>query len=296
MFDLGRTGSLSSRDILKVTDVFVSHMHVDHFIGFDDLLRISLKKEGPLRCYGPEGFIDSVEGRLRGYTWNLTDDYPLELNVFEVTEGYIGQAVFKAGNRFKREDLGERPSNGILLHDSFCKVSVRILDHQVPCLAFSLEEECHININKARLAGMGLPVGPWLKELKDSIRGNRLDAVIKAAGRELSFPDLREVVDITRGQKLSYVVDALGSKENIKKIVELVKGSDLLYIETYFMEKDREKARERYHLTAGEAGRIAREAMVRRIEPLHFSPRYTDDPDALVREAWDEFSKSPNPL
>ena len=289
MFDLGNINSLSPRDILKITDIFVSHTHVDHFIGFDHVLRISLKKEGPLRFYGPEGFIDHVEGKLSGYTWNLTDDYPLVIDVYEVTEGCIEQAVFKAGNRFKKESLEKRPSNGILLHDSLCKVSVRILDHQVPCLAFSLEEECHININKDMLTQMGLPAGPWLSELKEAIRGNKFDAVITVEGRELSFSDLREVVNISHGQKFSYVVDALGSEENIKKTIELVKGSDLLYIETYFLESDRDKAKERYHLTAREAGMIAREAMVRKFEILHFSPRYTDDPEALLREAEDEF-------
>ena len=291
MFDLGHTNSLSSRDILKITDVFVSHTHVDHFIGFDNVLRISLKKEGPLRFYGPEGFIDHVEGKLRGYTWNLTKDYPLVINVYEVTEGYIEQAVFKASNCFRRETLEKRASNGILLHDSFCKVSVKILDHQIPCLAFSLEEECHINIDKERLTNMGLPVGSWLSELKEAVRGNKFDAVITVEGRDLLFSDLREVVDISHGQKLSYVVDMLGSEENIKKTVELVKGSDLLYIETFFLERDKEKARERYHLTAREAGRIARKAGVGRIEILHFSPRYMDDPEALLREAEEEFKK-----
>ncbi len=291
MFDIGHTNNLSPRDILKITDIFVSHTHVDHFIGFDNVLRISLKKEGPLRLYGPEGFIDRVEGKLRGYTWNLTKDYPLVIDVYEVTEGYIEQAVFKASNRFRRERLEKRPSNGILLYDSFCKVSVRILDHQVPCLAFNLEEECHVNINKAMLTNMGLSVGSWLRELKEAIRGNKFDAVITVEGRDLSFSDLREVVDITHGQKLSYVVDALGSAENINKIIEIAKGSDVLYIEAFFMDRDKARAVARYHLTAKEAGGIARAAGVGRMEPLHFSPRYTDDPEALLREAEDEFRK-----
>lgn len=291
MFDLGHTNSLSSRDILKITDIFVSHTHVDHFIGFDNILRISLKKEDPLRLYGPKGFIDHVEGKLRGYTWNLTKDYPLVIDVYEVTEGYIEQAAFKANNRFEREHLEKRPSSGILLHDSFCKVSVRILDHQIPCLAFSLEEECHININKDMLTKMGLPVGPWLSELKEAIRENKFDTVITVEGRDLSFSDLREVVDISHGQKFSYVVDALGSEENIKKITELVKGSDILYIETFFMDKDKARAVERYHLTAKEAGGIARAAKVGRMETFHFSPRYSDDLEALPREAEDEFRK-----
>jgi ribonuclease Z len=289
MFDLGSTSSLSPRDILKISDIFVSHTHVDHFVGFDNVLRVSLKKEGPLRLYGPEGFIDCVEGKLSGYTWNLIEEYPLVIEVSEVSEGNIKKAVFKAGNSFRREDLNNGIFNGVLLKDSFCKVSVRVLDHQIPCLAYSLEEECHINIDKAMLGNMGLTVGPWLRELKTAIRENKFDAVITVEGKDIAFAELREVADISHGQKLSYVVDALGSEENIKKIVELVKGSDVLYIEAFFMEKDRTRADERYHLTAKDAGRIARDAGVLRLEPLHFSPRYSDDPEALLQEIRDTF-------
>ena len=82
----------------------------------------------------------------------------------------------------------------------------------------------------------------------------------------------------------------LGSEKNTKKIVELVKGSDILFIEACFMDSDKARAVERFHLTAKEAGGIARAAGVGRMEIFHFSPRYMDDPDALVREAEDEFN------
>ncbi len=291
MFDLGFTTNLSSRDILKITNIFISHTHVDHFIGFDNILRICLKKESPLELYGPEGFADRVEGKLRSYTWNLIGEYPLIIKVSEVNEKFIKKAVFKAEDSFRREDLGIVPFNSILIKDSFYKVSTAILDHQVPCLAFSLEEDYHINIDKAKLSGLNLPVGPWLKELKIAIRENNLDSVFTVTGKAFSFSELRDVANITKGQKLSYVVDTLGSEENIKKIVELVKGSDVLYIETFFLDKDKDRAIERYHLTAKEAGRIAREAGVGKLEAIHFSPRYMNEPELLVQEAEEEFHR-----
>jgi ribonuclease Z len=100
---------------------------------------------------------------------------------------------------------------------------------------------------------------------------------------------LKDIATISKGQKLSYVVDAVGSEDNIEKIVELVKGSDLLYIETYFADKDKDRAIKRYHLTAKEAGKIARQAGVGRMEPIHFSPKYTSSPEELIREAKEEF-------
>lgn len=291
MFDLGFTTGLSPRDILKTTDFFVSHTHVDHFIGFDTILRVSLKKSQPVKLYGPEGFIGCVEGKLRGYSWNIIADYPLALEVFEVTEHSVKKAVFEAANSFIKEDSGEEPFDGVLLTDSIFKVSSAILDHQIPCMAYALEEEFHININKAKLNALSIPVGPWLGELKRAIRENNVNSIFTVDGRSLAFSEVRSIADITRGQKLSYVVDAVGSKGNIGKIVELVKGSDVLYIEAYFLNEDRGTARERYHLTAKEAGMIAREAGVGKLELIHISPRYMDERERLIMEAEEEFRK-----
>ncbi|RJQ24057.1 MAG: ribonuclease Z [Nitrospiraceae bacterium] len=291
MFDLGFTTGLSARDILKTDDIFISHTHVDHFIGFDNVLRVSLKKDTPLRLYGPSGFTDCVEGKLKSYTWNLIGDYPVVLHVSEIAEGLIKKTVFKAENSFMREDFGTRSFDSIIMQNAFFRVSTVVLDHQIPCLAFSLEEDYHINIDKDKLNRMGLPVGPWLGNLKTAIREKAIDTTFTINEKTFAFAELEHIAEITKGQKISYVVDALGSEENIKKIIELVKGSDVLYIETYFLEKDRGRAKDRYHLTAREAGRTAREAGAGSLQPLHFSPRYMDGPEALVREAMEEFRK-----
>ena len=291
MFDLGFTANLSARDILKTSDIFVSHTHVDHFIGFDKVLRLCLKKENPLRLYGPKGFIDCIEGKLRSYTWNLIGDYPLVLHISEIDHNSIKHATFKAENSFKLEDMETSPFHAVLFKNSFFKVSTAILDHQIPCLAFSLEEDYHINIDKDKLNRIDLPVGPWLGELKTAIRENISDRPFTIDKRTFTFTELKDIANITRGQKITYVVDVLGSDENTTKIIQLAKGSDVLYIETYFLDKDKDRAKDRYHLTAKEAGRIAREAGVGRLEAMHFSPRYSDVPEELIREAEEEFKK-----
>lgn len=289
MFDLGCASSLSARDILKTSDFFVSHTHVDHFIGFDAVLRVCLRREAPLRFYGPAGFADRVEGRLRSYTWNLTVDYPAVIEAYETDGRSTKKAMFRASTSFAREDGGTMPFEGIIMREGSLTVSTAVVDHQIPCLAFSLKEDFHINIDKAVLGRRGLPVGPWLGAYKKARREGREDSRFMIDGRDYSFRELEGIARVSRGQKISYVVDAVGSEENMRKLVALVQGSDVLYIETYFLDKDRDRARERFHLTAGEAGRIAREAGVGKLEPVHFSPRYKGMPEKLIEEAQREF-------
>ncbi len=289
MFDLGFTNNLSSGDILKISDIFVSHMHIDHFIGFDNILRVCLKRDRMLHLYGPRGIIDCIEGKLNSYTWNLIEGSPLVIMVSEVTETEITDAVFKAKDAFKKQVSDSRPFNGILLEESEIKVSAAILDHRIPALGFCLEEDYHININKAKLNSRDLPVGPWLKDLKAAIRENAYDREFQINGKSHAFAEVRDVADIIKGQKISYIVDAVGSEENIRKIVKLVSGSNVLYIEAYFLDEDRDRAKDRCHLTAKEAGRIARNAEAGKIEIIHISPKYTDDQRAVIQETENEF-------
>ena len=88
---------------------------------------------------------------------------------------------------------------------------------------------------------------------------------------------------------MSYVVDAVYNRENEEKIVELVRGSDILYCEAAYLDKDRDIASERFHLTARQTGELAHKARAKELVVFHFSPRYTDNPDELYEEAMQTF-------
>lgn len=81
LFDLGDLSPLSPRKLLRISHIFVSHAHMDHFIGFDSLVRLLLGREKELHIFGPPGFVAQVEHRLAGYTWNLVETYPTDFTV-----------------------------------------------------------------------------------------------------------------------------------------------------------------------------------------------------------------------
>lgn len=301
LFDIGENRGIAPSKLLKVSDVFVSHTHIDHFIGFDHLLRLLLGREKRLRIFGPPGIIYNIGGKLAAYTWNLIGDYPFILEVIEVSPDKIRGSKFICREGFNRKDNeSDIPFDGTLIDEPLLKIKGIHLDHLIPCMAFSLSEEFHININKDALIQQDLPVGPWLGELKRCIREGRSDDMIEVPMRNgikrAKIGELKEeFVMITKGQKIAYVVDTVYSEEDIRKIIDIAQDCDILYCEAAFLEEDIEKAKERYHLTARQAGELARLAGAKRLEIFHFSPRYQDMEERLYKEAIEEFHR-PTPI
>lgn len=306
LFDLGHNDGLGPARLLRAGDIFVSHTHMDHFIGFDAVLRVALGRGKTLRLFGPPGLIDNVQGKLRGYTWNLVDGYPLTIDVREFHRHEVRQACFHAADAFRLSERPARPlapdpgtQRFIVLEDPMFTVRAVALNHRIPSFAFALEEQFHINVNKQKLHDAGLPVGKWLKDVKQHIWQGRPDefrftAVLydehRREEREFTVGEVKErFLTISRGQKIAYVVDARYDDENEAKIVALARDADVFYCEAPYLDVDAEKARDRYHLTARQAGTLARKARVRDLVVFHFSPRYTGHGDALEREAMDAF-------
>jgi ribonuclease Z len=303
LMDLGDLTAVPPADLMKVTDVFVSHTHVDHFIGFDHLLRVTLGRNRLIRLFGPPGIIANVEGKLCGYTWNLVDGYPLAFEVHEVGPDEITVARFPCGSRFERIDHAPpSPFLGVLVEEPLVVVKAAHLDHRIPCLGFSALEADRLNVDPVAIARLGLLPGPWLTTLKRLIRVGAPDGspVLATCGpggaervREIPLGDLKEkIVRVTPGQKLVYVTDVLYSEQNRKQIVGLAQGADLFFCEAAYLEQDRHRAAERYHLTARQAGLLAREAKAKELVLFHFSPRYQDHPEDLYREAVEAFGGS----
>lgn len=310
LFDLGDIRRLSPRQILRVSTVFVSHTHMDHFIGFDHLLRISLGRNGCISLFGPPGFIRNVEGKLASYTWNLVHNYRNDfiLRVTEVGEFSMVSRQYQCRRGFEPEDLPAAPFTGTILDRDDLAVKAVFLDHRVPCLAFCLHEKLRINIMKNVLAEMGLEPGRWLREVKDALRrGVPVDGTVSAPAIErgkdgeimwesIGLGDVAErAVRITPGRKIAYVTDALFTEENTRRIVDLARNASVLFIEAAFMDEDRDKAAETCHLTARQAGMLAREAGAGYIRVFHLSPRYTDRVDTVIQEAEEAFNPGSSP-
>lgn len=299
LFDIGDVSRLPTRKLLRVSDVFVSHTHMDHFAGFDHLLRVCLGRDAGVALYGPEKFIEQLEHKLAAYTWNLVENYATDfvISAHELdADGSMQRARFRSRARFQRENLPRQAApDGLLLDCASFRVRTIALEHHaIPSLAFAFEEETHINVWKNRLDELGLPTGPWLTHLKEQVRaGAPDDTQIKvhwrtrtgARDKMISLGELKtQVLEFLPGQKVCYVTDAADNDRNREALARFLHGVDLLFIEAVFLQEDRAHAERKAHLTARAAGEIARAAGVRSAVPFHFSPRYLGREEELRAE------------
>jgi ribonuclease Z len=293
LIDLGRIDRTPGGVLLPIEAAFVSHAHMDHFMGFDQLLRLFLAREGTLRLFGPGGIADCVQGKLAGYTWNLTDDYAFALEVTEIDGAEMTRWRFAASNRFAREQIGRSPFTGVCFQDDVLTVEATALDHKIVSLGYAVSERTHLNVRPDALEVSGLRPGPWLGRLKAAVRAGADDdlPVEVAPGERRPLHALRdELLIVTPGQKIAYVVDVLFSPANAARIVRLAHGADIFFCESPFLDADLDQASKRYHLTARQAGALARAARAARLQVFHFSPRYEGRYGELVAEAQAEFA------
>jgi ribonuclease Z len=290
LFDLGDLAALSSRELLRVTHVFLSHMHMDHFIGFDTLLRVHIGRDKLITLVGPDGIIDCVASKLAGYTWDLVGRYAANLafDVIEmVDEHRARRARFDFRSAFAMEPLRSATvDDGVVVSTPEFQVSAAVLEHHGPCLGFTVSEPVRINVWRNLVQDHGLPLGAWLKTLKAAVRDRLDDAVLIPLpnGENAPLGTLRELVSMTPGQRIGYVTDIRNSPGNMEAVSRLCAGTDPLFIEASFPACEEERAQERGHLTTAAAGRMARAANARRVEPFHFSPRNRLTEDEMLAE------------
>ena len=301
LFDLGDLTPLSPKDIIKLSHIFVSHTHIDHFIGFDRVLRMLLGRPKTIHLYGPRGFLTNIAGKLSSYTWNLVENYAdaLVVKATEISKHQHLTQTFNCRGGFASSAIDiKETKDAPAFQDPEFIVTTAVLDHQIPCLGFCVRERFHVNIMKARMRALGLSVGPWLTQFKRLIHegadpATEIEVPIDTGKPKSRTFDLeylhREIALITPGQKTAYVADVIYSPENEARIINLAQNADHLYIEAVFLESERQVAEAKYHLTARQAGIIAHKAGVKQMTVFHHSPRYTDHGDLLVQEAQEAF-------
>ena len=243
LFDGGEGTQVSLRRLnlkwKKINAIFVSHTHADHVTGLPGILMLSAQVERtePLYIYGPPKIAEYIETSRK------------------VLDMYINYPI----------DVKEITAPCIVHHGEDYYIRCFPLDHTKTCVGYTLEElDRPGEFNPEKALQLGVPVGPLWGQLQ---KGNNVQ---NSKGKTVRPED---VMGAKRsGRKFSFVTDTL-YKNTIAKEVQ---GSDLLICEGMFEDELIDQAREKKHMTASQAATIARDANVKRMCMIHYSPRYTD--------------------
>lgn len=164
--------------------------------------------------------------------------------------------------------IGQAPvagEGGVLVTTAGYRLEARKLSHPVESYGYLLVEPDGRRMLPERLAEQGIR-GPDVGRLQ---REGSLGAVT-----------LDDVSELRRGQRFAFVMDT----RLCEGVHALAEGCDMLVIESTFLDEDLRLAVDHGHLTAGQAGAVAREAGVRHLVLTHFSQRYSE-PAEFERQA-----------
>ncbi|MFP4642902.1 MAG: ribonuclease Z [Spirochaetales bacterium] len=264
LFDCGEGSQVSLRKLnlkwKKISAIFITHSHADHVTGLPGMLMLSAQvdRDDPLYIYGPPRVKEYVEANRR------------------ILEMYINYEIIV-------QEIEDPSTPGVLYEGEGFHVRHFPARHTRTCVGYSLIEDDRSGIfHPERAETAGVPRGPLWAQLQ------RGEAVTLANGGVVSPED---VLGPSRpGRKVTFLTDS----QYLPSFDNEVAGSDLLICEGMFDESMRESARSKRHMTAGDAGKLARQAGgVEKMGLIHYSPRYTDrDLKVLLKEARAEFSGS----
>jgi ribonuclease Z len=307
LFDLGSLESLANRDLLKVRAAFVSHTHIDHFIGFDRWLRVNIPHFRQLELGGPPGLLANVRGKLAGYCWNLLEADQLRFVVHELgPDGQTTSSLLRNQTRYAPEPFTRQeprvtpvdaplpvtPAACVTTLSDGTRVQAVALDHGTPSIAYSLQGPCRFQTRTDVLQSLELKPGPWIRALQMAATQQRLDETVVVDGRSFRAADLAsQVFEIRRPKPLGYLTDAGFTRPNLERARRLLEGVDTLICETNYRDTDYSKARAKMHLTTRQAALIAASARAAELAIFHVSNLYSDDPQAVVAEAAAHFAE-----
>ncbi|HEY9117131.1 MAG TPA: ribonuclease Z [Roseivirga sp.] len=224
----------------RINNIFITHLHGDHYLGLMGLLSSMhlMGRTKPLNLYGPKGLAEIITLQLK-----------------------YSETVFNYEVNFKEVNTEEY---GVIHEDELVLIYSIPLNHRIPCCGFLIEEK----LKSRRIIRESLPEDFSVRNI---IRLKKGENIYSEDGQLLIKNE-----DVTLPPRKSYQYAYCTDTKYDESIIPLIKGVDMLYHESTFLEEHLDRASTTYHSTAKEAATIALKAEVGKLLLGHFSARYKD--------------------
>ncbi len=288
LFDGGENCALTQDQLGDLEAVFVTHHHVDHFIGLDRIVRANLDRDKTLHVFGPVNTIQKVFDRVKSYEYPFFPFMKLCLRVHELLPGAMRVGEVSCAKKFAPPEVREHPWAGRVCYETeHLRVEAAAADHTVPCLAYALVERTGHHPDPEKLAGGLLRSGPWVQEALRLLRaGAPAETILEIQGGRFRLGALAEQYFVeSPGARVAYVTDTLWSEAARPELVKLAKGAWRLYCDSFYAAAQAKEAAKHKHMMAPQSAELAKLAKVEQLVLIHFSTRYAGKYGQLVDEA-----------
>ena len=290
LFDAGENSALDDASLGDLEAVFITHHHVDHFIGFDRIVRANLDRDKALHVFGPAGTITKVYNRIKSYEYPFFPFQKIVLELHEVMPDRLLSAPLLCAERFPKPKVTETAWEApMIFQSSGLSVEAAFVDHTVPCLAFAVVAEPRISLDEARLAKNPVPKGRWVNEVINLLQTSaplETPVTLPSDSPPLLLGELKARYFVeTPGSRVAYVTDTAWNDTVRPRLLPLAKGARRLYCDSFYAAAQSSQAEKYRHMTATQAAEFAREAEVEELVLIHFASRYKGQYQALVDEA-----------
>lgn len=236
---------------MKISKIFITHYHGDHILGIPGLLQsMNFRgRESKLTIYGPKG-LDNLQQAIANLGFP-NFDFPLEW--IEIDSGTI-------------------------VENEEYVIKAERVKHNIPTLAYSVEEIKKPRFLRQNAIDLGVPVGPDFGKLHNGIPVEVNGKIIQPE-QVLGPP--------RKGNKITYSGDTMLCEE----LIEFARDSNLLIHESTYKAEDKDKADLHAHSTSTDAAYVALHSNSRELILTHISTRYTDVSD-MIEQAREIFENT----